>query len=284
MEDILRERSHAVLRVLILQVINNASIISNKSEKTLVGIARRTGSCLAQDAISASDRSAAEQIARILATEAIERVRCELSKAIRYSKHLPRDLAMLLAHDVDSVSCPFLEVTEVFLDSDWKSLVLTIKKSTMVAVARRTSMNESLALSLAEIGDIPVIETLIVNPVTPMGGSVGHVILDRFSSKTQILEKLGKRDDVIADVVVRMTKIIVASAREKMAIKYNSSDFSHPLAAEAEAAVILDSLENISLKNLMPVVINIQCEGDLKPLLVLAALKMKKLRFVVAAL
>ena len=34
----------------------------------------------------------------------------------------------------------------------------------------------------------------------------------------------------------------------------------------------------------MPVVINIQCEGDLKPLLVLAALKMKKLRFVVAAL
>jgi len=267
-----------------LRSIAHSSLLSNKSENTLVGIARRTGSCLAQDSISESDRRAAEQIARILAREAIERVRCELSNAIRHSKYLPRDLAMMLAHDVDSVSCPFLEVTEVFSDSDWKSLILTIGRSTMVAVARRTSINESLALSLAEMGDIPVVETLLENPVTPMDGSVGHVILDRFSSNSRILDKLGQRDDLIADAVVRMTKIIAAAAREKMETKYNSRDFTYLVVAEAEVAAILEAVEKVSVKNLIPVAVNLQCEGSLKPLLVLSALKKRKLGFLVAAL
>ena len=263
---------------------DHSLLLSNKSENALVRIAQRTGYCLAKDTISESDRRAAEQIARILAREAVERVRCELSKAIRHSKYLPRDLAMMLAHDVDSVSCPFLEVTEVFSDSDWKSLVLTIGRSTMVAVARRISINESLALSLAEMGDIPVVETLLENPVTPMDGSVGHVILDRFSSNSRILEKLGQRDDLIADAVVRMTKIITAAAREKIATKYNARDFTHPVIAEAETASILEAVENVSVKNLIPVAVNLQCEGSLKPLLVLSALKKRKLGFLVAAL
>lgn len=180
--------------------------LSGMDEGARIAVAQRVGSCLAVDDIAAADLKAAEMLAQTLATDAIEQVRAALSTAIREAKHLPRELAMSLTHDVDSVACPFLEVTEVFSDADWQSLILTISRSGQIAVAKRKSLSEALTLSLAELGDSVVAETLVENPKAPMGTAICDVLLDRFASEIWLIDKLADRDDLLGDRGARETR------------------------------------------------------------------------------
>ena len=79
-----------------MQELDSHKLLTSKDEGARVKIAQRIGSCLAVERLSEADRRATELIARALAQDAIERVRCELSKEIRHSKYLPRDLALML--------------------------------------------------------------------------------------------------------------------------------------------------------------------------------------------
>jgi uncharacterized protein (DUF2336 family) len=89
-------------------------------------VAGRVGKVLSAETTSPADRLAAGMLAQDIARDVVEQVRCALSNAIRNTHHLPRPLAMMLAHDVDSVACLFFEVTEMFTEADWQSLILTI--------------------------------------------------------------------------------------------------------------------------------------------------------------
>jgi len=146
-------------------------------------VAGRVGAVLSAETTSPADRLAAEMLAQDIARDVVEQVRYALSNAIRNTHHLPRPLAMMLAHDVDSVACPFLEVTEMFTEADWQSLILTISRNARITVARRENMPDSLALSLAEIGDSVVAETLVENAVAPMTAVVCDTLLQRFESE-----------------------------------------------------------------------------------------------------
>ena len=270
--------------MVLLQGLDPRSLLNGKNAEARVQIAQRTGACLSRDDISDADRRAAELIARVLVEDAIERVRCELSKAIRYAKHLPRDLALKLAHDVDSVSGPFLEVTEVFSKGDWQQLILTISRNARIAVARRASMTESLARSLAELGDVVVAETLVENPMAPMAEPVCQALMDRFDAEIWILEKLALRDDLMVDIAAKLTTRVSDAARKKLASTYQLPDFTEPVAAEAEIAAILKTVKQASAEDLIEVVEALQAEEKLKPLLLLAALRERRFGFLEAAL
>ncbi len=267
-----------------MQELESHNLLSGKDEEARVQIAQRTGHFLGEDTLSEIDRLAAEQIAYALAKDAIERVRCELSKAIRHSKYLSRDLALMLAHDVDSVSCPFLEVAEVFSEGDWQTLILTVTRNAHVAVARRSSMTETIAKSLAELGDSVVVETLLENPKTPMSLSVCNILLKRFASEIWVLDKMAWRDDLLASIVVRLTVMVSEAAREKLAKTYDLQGFTDPLVREAEISAVLKTVDKGSAQDFMSAAETLQQKGNLKPLLVLAALRKRQLGFLGAAL
>jgi uncharacterized protein (DUF2336 family) len=245
--------------------------LSGMDEGARIAVAQRVGSCLAVDDIAVADRKAAELLAQTLAADAIERVRAALSTAICEAKHLPRELAMMLAHDVDSVACPFLEVTDVFSDADWQSLILTISRSGQIAVAKRESLSEALALSLAELGDSVVAETLVENPNAPMGTAICDVLLDRFASEIWVIDKLADRDDLLGEIVVKLTTQVSAAAREKLAATYKLDDFTAPVAAEAETGAILNSVKSLSAKDLLAAAETLHSDKRLTPSLLLAA-------------
>ncbi len=164
---------------MIMQIFKTHDFVNSQGEEARVQIALRTGSSLAHDDISEADRRAAELIAYVLAEDAIERVRIELSKAIRHAKHLPRDLALKLAHDVDSVSCPFLEVTEVFSECDWQQLVLTISRNAQVAVARRSSISD--ADQIVVLNEGKVVETGTHQALMARRGLYAHLVAHQFA-------------------------------------------------------------------------------------------------------
>jgi len=256
--------------------------LTGKNEAALVQIAQRTGQILAEESISLTDRRAAEEIAQALAHQALERVRYELSLAVRNAKTLPKNLALQLAHDVDAVAVPFLELTEVFSDNEWRSLILTISRRARIALAQRELISEAIALPLADLGDGDVVHLLIDNPKTPMDGGVCPAILKRFETDTEILDHLAQREDLLTDIAVKLISLVSDAVRRKLESRYQLPTMSDPLASESEMAAILRLISNMAAEDLNPVVDVLRRDDKLKPQLVLNALRKRYVGFPVA--
>lgn len=255
------------------------NLLDDKDDDARLQVARRVGECLVLNDIPDAERHAAEALARDLVGDAIELVRQALSKAVSHAKFLPRDIALKIAHDVDAVACPFLEVTEVFSDADWRQLVLTISRGARVAVARRTSMSEGLALALTELGDTIVAEGLVDNSAAPMTPPVCAVLIDRFEDATWVLDKLAERDGLAADVAVTLVAKVSAAAREKLSRTHNLSDYTEPVVGEAESNAILRIIRQAPEAKLLALAEGLKVAEKLTPALLLMALRDGSLAF-----
>ncbi|MDX1926112.1 MAG: DUF2336 domain-containing protein [Pirellulaceae bacterium] len=260
------------------------ALLAGKDDVARCGIAHRAGEWLTNDGRDLAGRQAAEALARALAADASERVRYELSLAVRQTKFLPRDIALKIAHDIDSVACPFLEVTEVFSEEDWRQLVLTISRTALLSVARRASMPETLAVAVAEIGDTEVAETLVGNKAAPMTEPVCSKIISRFGTVQSVLTKMAGRDDLVAEVVVALTNKITGAVREKMFKRYNMPDRTEAIGAEAATNALLALVRDTPDDGLAALVQSLSKEGKLADLLLLRAICAGHLRFVATAI
>ncbi len=258
-------------------------LLEGKGESARIQIARRVGDRLMLEDLPDAECRAAEALARSLLNDAIERVRQELSKAVRHARYLPRDIALKIAHDVDSVACPFLEVTEVFSDAEWQRLVLTISRGARIAVAWRTSMTEGLALALAELGDSLVAESLVANTDAPATVTVCDALIERFETSTWVLDKLAERDGLNEAIAVKLYAKISAAARQKLSETYGLADYTEPIGFDAEFAAILQLVRDTPEPRLSKLVGNIHNEGNLSHPLLLRALRDGLLAFFEAA-
>jgi uncharacterized protein (DUF2336 family) len=255
------------------------SLLADKDEDARVQIAHRVGDVLSVEDLPDAERLAAEALARELVSDAIERVRRELSIAVRRSKFLPRDVALKIAHDVDSIACPFLETTDVFSEGDWQQLVLTISRGARIAVARRASMSEGLALLLVENGDSVVAETLVENTAAPITAVVGHALIERFQDSAWVLDKLAERSGLGIELAVQLLSKVSDAAREKLSKTYNLRDFTDPVAADAELAALLPLVRETPETRLSAVVESLRREKKLTHYFLLMALRAGLLEF-----
>ena len=214
-------------------------LLDVKDESARSLIAGRVGQCLSIDDLPIAERRAAEALARELVCDAIERVRSELARAVRHATDLPRDIALKIAHDVDSIACPFLDVTDVFSESEWQKLVLTISRGARIAVARRSSLSEGLALALAQFGDSTVAQALVENPAAPTTEPVCNMLIDRFASVVEVLDKLAMRDGLCEAIAAKLIAKVSVAAREKLSTSYQRPEHTEPIAAEAAFAGVL---------------------------------------------
>ena len=87
--------------------------------------------------VSDDERAAAEDILRMMAADATELVRRALAVTLKNSPNLPRDVALKLAADIDSVATPVLAFSPVFTDRDLAEIVRATSGVKQIAIARR---------------------------------------------------------------------------------------------------------------------------------------------------
>lgn len=259
-------------------------LLEGKEEGARCEIARRVGGRLAETDVSDVDRKAAEALARTLTEDALERVRIALAEAVCHAPLLPKDIALKIAHDIDSVAVPFLTFTEVFSESDWNQLVLTLSRGALVAVSGRSSMPDSLAQRLAEVGDSVVVGSLIENPAAPMTQPVCHTLIDRFEMEMWVLDKLAERGDLIADVAAALTLKVSSMAREKLMKTYKLDGAAGAVASEAETGALVQLAAETPIDDMVALVRRLHDENRLTPALALAGLEKGSLEFCAAAL
>ena len=267
-----------------MEDIELSDLLLEKGEDALIKVARRVGESLTTENVPDAERRAADALARHLVSDTVERVRAELSKAVKHSKYLARDVALKIARDVDSVACPFLEVTEIFSEDDWQELVVTISRGARIAVAGRTSISEGVAIALAQTGDPEVAQTLVDNDATPVTTAVCQALIKQFEVSTWVLDKLADRTDLSAEIAAELIPKVSAAAYGKLSKLHNLPDHIAPITFEAEILTLLRLIRKTPETRLLGLVHHLQQENKLTHHLLMAALRDECLAFFEAAL
>ena len=79
----------------------------------------------------------AQDIARLMAQDVAETVRRALAESLRAAAHLPRDVALRLAQDVETVALPILATSPVLTDSDLIAILRQANPPRQQAIAAR---------------------------------------------------------------------------------------------------------------------------------------------------
>jgi len=150
----------------------------------------------------------AQDIVRLLAQDVQMMVRVALAHNLRRSKHLPHDVALRLANDVEAVALPILLDSEILKDEDLLAFVRGNSVVKQKAVASRAGLSETVINEIIATGSEPVVAALMDNKSAPIGDWGFHKAIDRFNESDLVKESMVKRPRLPVAVAERLVVIV----------------------------------------------------------------------------
>ncbi len=166
--------------------------------------------------LSEEERTAAEEVLRLLADDAAELVRRALSVTLRTSPHLPRDVAMKLASDVDGVALPVLSFSPVFTDEDLAEIVRASGSLKQLAIAKRETLAETVTDALAGFAGERALEIAIANDNASFSEKGLKTAIDRFADSEGITTAMAYRKVLPLSISERLVDLVTESMREHL--------------------------------------------------------------------
>src|SRR3954464_7570873 len=99
--------------------------------------------------LSDDDRTLAAEILHVMAADAAELVRRALAITLKDSPLVPRDVALKLARDVESVALPILSFSPAFTDDDLAEIVRLGGPVRQLAIAKRPTLSPRVTDAIA---------------------------------------------------------------------------------------------------------------------------------------
>ena len=125
----------------------------------------------------------AQDIARIMAQDVAETVRRALAESLRRAVHLPRDVALRLANDVEAVALPILSDSPALSEADLIAILRHADRPRQQAIASRDDVSEPLAEVLIAGADESAVVALLRNQAARIAEPSLHRAVDRFASQ-----------------------------------------------------------------------------------------------------
>jgi uncharacterized protein (DUF2336 family) len=130
-------------------------LLKDPSLDTRADVAAKVARQVDGSALSPQERAIAEDIIRVLSRDAALRVRQTLSEQLKESRHLPHDVAVALAGDVEAVALPVLSHSAVLTDEDLIATIGAGSAAKQVAIAARRQVSAKVAEAIV-VADEPV--------------------------------------------------------------------------------------------------------------------------------
>ncbi len=199
----------------------------------LCGVIERTS-------LSAEERTLAAEILRIMAADAAELVRRALAIALKDSPLVPRDVALKLARDVESVALPILNVSPVFTDDDLAEIVRLGGPVRQLAIARRPKLSRKVADALAQAGDERSLAAACANDNADFTERALQQVIDRFEASERVLAAVAYRAILPLAVSERLVELVGGQVREHLI-------GSHGLSPEVALQVAMGAAERATV-------------------------------------
>src|SRR3954468_15712803 len=155
-------------------------LLADPSPQTRAEMAAKVAASLGSVSLTEGERKLAEGIVRVMARDAVERVRQALAENLKSSLSLPRDVALTLARDVEAVALPVLGASSVLTDDDLIELVRTGTLAKQTAIAGRPEVSADVADALVETAPESAVAALVANAGAEIRAESLGRVLDRF--------------------------------------------------------------------------------------------------------
>ncbi|HBK05441.1 MAG TPA: hypothetical protein DDZ81_06195 [Acetobacteraceae bacterium] len=262
-----------------------ARLMAEPSPDVRAELAGKVANDLSGQTLTVKEVKLAQDVVRILARDVEEMVRASLSRGLRHSPHLPRDVARKLAADVEYVALPVLADSLVLTDEDLVEIVRYGSSLKQEAVASRPNLTESVTDALIDHAEEPAVVVLMGNATAAIAEDGFTRAVTRFADSPRVKQAMVEREKLPATVAERLVTMVSKSLQAHL-VK------AHDLAPETAADIVLTSREHAILRlslgasddDLRQMVAQMHRNGRLTPSLILRALCTGDIGFFEAAM
>ena len=166
--------------------------------------------------LSKEDRESAGEILRLMAADATELVRKTIAETLKASIDVPRDVALKLARDVESISLPMLNFSPVFTDADLIDIVRLGGPVRQLAIARRPTLSRNVADALAEHGSERALAAACANDNADFAEGALQKVIGRFETSERVLAAVAYRAVLPLSVSERLVSLVSEQLRSHL--------------------------------------------------------------------
>lgn len=233
-------------------------------------------------ALGVEERRIAEDILRGLVKDAEVRVREALSAQLKDCPDLPRDVALTLAQDVESVALPVLRYSKVLTDDDLIAVLRTGGPDHQVAIASRNPVSAFLAEAVIDSGYEEAVNCLVANEGADLDSRLLGRVLTEYGQSEAVRSSLAQRPHLPAAISEQLMDVVTRQILGQLAQEHELSlgvVSSFLRKARDRATISLLQEENLTDAELRSRVADLDLQGRLSTSIAFRALSVGDLRF-----
>ena len=236
--------------------------------------------------LSDADRAAADEILRVMAQDAAELVRRALSVTLRASDVLPRDVALKLAADVESIATPVLTYSPAFSDEDLADIVRRMDALRQIAVAKRAQLSETVTDALSALGAAEAISIAAANDQAKFSEKGLTTCLKRFPDQADVTSAIAYRKALPPSVAEALVSLVAEDVQRHLTSTYKlTTQQAAAVAGETRERATVDIIDLIANTEDIPEFVrHLKSRDRLTPSLLVRAATCGQIKFLEHAL
>ena len=256
-------------------------LVKGDSDDERASAAHKLCRSIEKAALTDEEREAAQDILRVLAADAAELVRRALAVTLRSSPLLPRDAALKLSRDVETVALPIVNFSPVFTDDDLAEIVRKGSIAKQSAVAGREKLSPIVTDVIAEVGAEEAVKIACANDNAAFSEQSLNRVVDRFPASEGVTKALAFREVLPVSVSERLVKLVSDQVREHLVQRHAlKPETAIELAAAARERATVDLVEQAAVTaDMAQFVAHLARNRRLTPSLLLRALGRGQMAF-----
>lgn len=257
-------------------------LVKGESPEDRAAVAHRLCRRIAQDVLTDEERRFARDIMAILANDMAELVRRTLAITLKNSPRLPRQLALMLAQDVESIAIPVLESSPSLTEEDLIEFALAMTASKQTAIAGRPRVPESVTEVLAAHGAQEAVCELARNKGAEWTDQAFNSSLQRFGNDEDLQEAIVRREHVPLHIAEKLVSLASGHVFDMLVNQHElPAQVAIDLASSARERATIDLVEQVGRSRDLPgFARQLNLNGRLTHSLIVRALCMGHMGFV----
>ena len=165
--------------------------------------------------LSDGERKIANEVLGFIAEDTASLVRRALAITLKNSPELPRDVALKLAADIESIAVPVLNFSPVFNDEDLVEVLKSRAAAKVMAVAKRPTVSGSVVENIVRYGDSKAVAEVAANDGAEISPEIANHMLESYRDNDLISQAFIRRRDLPIGIVEKL----IARVSEEAALE-----------------------------------------------------------------
>jgi len=255
-------------------------LLAEPSPAVRAELAGKLGKEIENPNLSQAEAALAKDIVRIMAKDVEASVRQALAENLRNASHIPHDVAVKLANDIESVALPILESSQVLTDEDLIDIIRKGNPSKQEVVAGRDCLSENVSDVIVTTAGEKAVARLMDNTTARISENSLNKAVERFQTSDLVKEKIVKRPTLPPAVTERLVTMVADNMREYLVSHHQvSPTIASDIVLQSRERTIVGLTGKSSVEELEKMIVQMHTNKRLTPSLVLRALCMGDVMF-----